>query len=169
MVMALSLVEDVLNRLRQRQEGVRTGIRSINGWEMEEAPGTCGQVQTCSVPGTPLTGVQVRAGEVEAVLAYVIRRFHTEVAELRDGDVTGWCPPGEVRDWLPESNLASGTAVRIHVRFFAPHVVGARTIVRELDGVVRWGGDDPEADESLFFIDAGPEAVMQVARRIREQ
>ncbi|SMD24046.1 hypothetical protein [Kibdelosporangium aridum] len=166
-------LQDVLDRLRDRHECVRTGTKSLNGWEMELAADAYGRIHTRPVPGTPLSGVQVRTGEVEAVLAYVIRRVHTGVIELRDGDVTGWCPPSAVKDWLPESNLASGTAVRIRqgTRFFAPQVVAARAIVSDLDGVVAWGGDHPSADQSLFFVDVEPDAVslLLAARRLRGQ
>ncbi|MCE7006892.1 hypothetical protein LWC34_29295 [Kibdelosporangium philippinense] len=164
-------LDNVLKRLRQRHDGVRTGLKSLNGWEMESAADTYGRIHTHPVPGTPLGGVQVRTGEVKTLLTYVIRRVHSEVIELRAGDVTGWCPPDAVDDLLPESNLASGTAIRIRLsnQLFAPQVVAARAIVRDLDRVVGWGGDDACADQSLFFIDVEPGAVSLslVAQRVR--
>ncbi|CAM5630015.1 Lipoprotein OS=Streptomyces antimycoticus OX=68175 GN=SSPO_062030 PE=4 SV=1 [Streptomyces antimycoticus] len=81
----------------------------------------------------------------------MIRRFHYEIDELRKGEVAGWRSPGTVRKGLPEGILASGTAVRIRPGHYPPGVKGGffpqqevvlRDILAELDGVVRWGGDD---------------------------
>lgn len=160
--------EDIRKALRryERNRGrVRSGKPSPNGWEMEKATDGGGSVWTRPVPGTPLDGVAVRIGAVEAVLVHVIRRFHYEIDQLRKGDVIGWRSPGKVRKGLPEGNQASGTAVRIRPEFYPVGTTGGffpsqllviRDILAELGGVVRWGGDDRYVDESLFYIDVKP-------------
>lgn len=173
-----SRLQEAIRRLQKRHDRVLTGKPSRNGWEMEKVADNRGNIYTRPVPGTPLDGVQVRMGDVETVLVHVIRRFHYEIDELRAGDVVGWRSPGAVRKWLAESNQASGTAVQIRpghypagVRggFFPLQQVVIRDILAELDGVVRWGGDDPQVDEALFSIDVKPgdDRLAQVANRIR--
>jgi hypothetical protein len=142
-----------------------TGILSSNGWEMEKITDVLGNIHTRPVPGTPLEGIPVRLGTVEVILVHLVRRFHYEVDQVARGEVTAWQPPGTVRRDRPESNLASGTAVRIRPghypagsrnNFFPRQLVVVRDILAELDGVVRWSGDDRRPDESLFSIDVPP-------------
>ncbi|MCX5610899.1 MULTISPECIES: hypothetical protein [unclassified Streptomyces] len=159
-------VRKATQRARQRRDRVLTGIPSKNGWEMEKVADDHGTIYTRPVPGTPLEGVTVRMGEVETVLVHLIRRFHYEIGELRRGDVVGWRSPGTVRKGLPESNQASGTAVQIRPDhypagarggFFPQQQLVIRDILAELDGVVRWGGDEGRwTDEALFSIDVKP-------------
>ncbi|MEU1849404.1 hypothetical protein ABZ499_09010 [Streptomyces sp. NPDC019990] len=171
-------VRDALRSAQDRTRRVLAGSRSRNGWEMENVADDGGTVFTRPVPGTPLRGVAVRMGDVETVLVHLVRRFHYEVDSLRRGDVVGWQDPKGLSRSRPESNLASGTAVRIrpgfHPRgerggFFPQQETVIRDILAELDGVVRWGGDDRTPDESLFSIDVAPgdEKLARVAARIR--
>ncbi|WP_432103422.1 hypothetical protein [Streptomyces sp. bgisy091] len=148
-----------------RNKRVLSGVPSKNGWEMEKLADDRGSVYTRPVPGTPLDGVRMRMGDVETVLVHVISRFHYEIDALRAGEVTGWEAPGSVRKGLTESNLASGTAVRIRPGSYPPGVRGGyfplqelvvRDILADCEGVVRWGGDDRKPDESLFSIDVPP-------------
>lgn len=173
-----SRVRDAVSSAQDRTRRVLAGTRSRNGWEMENVADDGGSVYTRPVPGTPLAGVAVRMGDVETVLVHLVRRFHYEIDPLRKGDVTGWHAPSDVRKGRPESNLASGTAVRVRpgtypagVRggFFPQQEVVIRDILAELDGVVRWGGDDRTPDESLFSLDVRPgdKRLAQVAARIR--
>lgn len=159
-------LEEEIRRLRQQHDRVLTGQPSHNGWEMEKVADDHGHIYTRPIPGTPLAGVQMRMADVETVLVHVIRRFHQDVEELRDGDVVGWRPPSTVRRWLPESNLASGTAVQIRPGhypagarggFFPLQQAAIRDILAELDGVVRWGGDDIAVAEALFYVNLGPD------------
>ncbi|GHF90325.1 MULTISPECIES: hypothetical protein [Amycolatopsis] len=170
--------EEEIKRRQPKQNDVLTGEPSHNGWEMEKVADGRGNVHTRPVPGTPLSGVQLRIGVVDAVLAHVIHRFHCDVDELRDTDVIGWHAPATVDPALPESNLASGTAVRIRPGhyppgsrggFYAPQVAAIRGIVADLGGVVRWGGDDGSVDEALFYIDVRPDdpRLPQTALRVR--
>ncbi|MFE1189326.1 hypothetical protein [[Kitasatospora] papulosa] len=163
---------------QERNKRVLSGVPSKNGWEMEKLADDRGSVYIRPVPGTPLEGVRMRMGDVETVLVHVITRFHYEIDALRAGDVDGWRAPGSVRKGLAESNLASGTAVRIRPGsypsgarggFFPLQELVIRDILAECEGVVRWGGDDRKPDESLFSIDVPPgdERLKKAAARIR--
>ncbi|MGR8007612.1 hypothetical protein [Streptomyces hypolithicus] len=154
-------VRRAVARAKARNKRVLADARSANGWEIEKAADQDGSIFTRPVPGVPLAGVQVRLGGPEEALGHVIQRFHYEIDELREGDVIGWRAPDQVGKSRPESNQASGTAVQIRPGFypagaqgnFFPHqVVVIRDILAELNGVIRWGGDDRVPDESLFYI-----------------
>ncbi|WP_328871579.1 hypothetical protein OHT76_16445 [Streptomyces sp. NBC_00287] len=171
-------VRDAARRALARAKRTKSGKPSPNGWEMELATDKGGAVWTRPVPGTPIEGVAVRIGDVETVLVHVIRRFHYEVDELRKGDVVGWRSPNAVRRGLAESNQASGTAVQIRPGhypsgvkggFFTPQQLVIRDILAELEGVVRWGGDDKRPDESLFYLDVKPDSPLlaKVVRKLR--
>ncbi|MFJ3975696.1 hypothetical protein [Streptomyces sp. NPDC090021] len=172
-------VRDAIKKAQEREKRVQTGIPSTNGWEMEKVADDHGSVYTRPVTGVPVGGIQMRMADVETVLVHVVRRFHYEVETLRGGDVTGWAQPDSVRKGLPESNLASGTAVRIRSGsypvgarggFYPLQEVTLRDILADCDGVVRWGGDDAKPDESLFYIDVRPgdERLGKVAAKIWE-
>ncbi|MCX4671000.1 hypothetical protein OG453_30635 [Streptomyces sp. NBC_01381] len=159
-------VREAVRRAQARTRRVMTGKASRNGWEMERVADDSGNIHTRPVPGTPLAGVAVRMGDAETVLVHVVRRFHYEIDTLRKGEVVGWRKPGQVRKGLPEGNQASGTAVQIRPGhyphgakggFFPRQLTVIRDILAELNGVVRWGGDDTKPDEALFYIDARPD------------
>ncbi|MFI7359219.1 twin-arginine translocation signal domain-containing protein [Streptomyces avidinii] len=147
---------------------------SANGWTIEKEANHVSTVWTRPVAGTGLQ-VDVRIGDVEAILVHVIRRFHYEVEQISRVDLVGWREIGGLRKDRPESNLASGTAVRIRPGasakggFFAPQELVLRDILADCEGVVRWGGDDKRVDESLFYIDCGPadERVRKTADKLR--
>jgi hypothetical protein len=171
-------VKDAVRNAQDRTRRVLAGGRSRNGWQMENVADDGGTIYTRPVPGTPLKGVAVRMGDVETVLVHLVRRFHYEVDTLRRGDVVGWHAPDKVRRGRAESNLASGTAVRIRPDYYPSGAKGGffpqqetviRDILAELDGVVRWGGDDRTPDESLFSIDVKPgdKRLAEAAARIR--
>ncbi|MET7357339.1 hypothetical protein ABZS76_02710 [Streptomyces sp. NPDC005562] len=156
---------------------VLTGKPSANGWEMEKVVDDGGSVWHRPVPGSGMSAA-IRIGDVEIALIHVIRRFLYEVDELRTGDIVGWRSPGKVHWGLSESNQASGTAVQIRPGHYPPGVRGGffphqelvvRDILADLEGIVRWGGDDTEPDESLFYLDVPPGdfRLPQVAGKIR--
>ncbi|WP_037672520.1 hypothetical protein [Streptomyces globisporus] len=153
----------------------RRPATSANGWTIQTNVDRDSQVWTRSVSGTGLT-VPVWIGDVETVLLHVVRRFHYEVEELHAGDLVGWRPAEEVRRRHPESNLASGTAVRIRPgagaqgSLFPLQTDTVRAVLADCAGVVRWGGDDKPVDESLFYIAVGPldTRLADLAARIRE-
>ncbi|MEU5084257.1 MULTISPECIES: hypothetical protein [Streptomyces] len=160
------------------RDRVTTGEPSLNGWEMEKSADDGGNVWTRPVLGTPLDGVQIRMGDVETVLVHTIQRFHYEIDTLRPGDVGGWQHPAKIRKGLAESNLASGTAIQIRPGFypsgqrggyFPNQLVIVRDILADLEGVVRWGGDDKKADEALFYITVKPGNghLVKVADKLR--
>ncbi|MGW6056023.1 hypothetical protein [Streptomyces sp. NPDC055189] len=166
-----------LRRLKDRRRRNLTGRPSANRWDMQKAVDAGGDIAMCPVPGTMLN-VAVRKGDTESILVHVIRRFHYEVDELREGDVIGWRAPGTVRKGLPEGNQASGTAVQIRPGHYPTGVKGGfflhqeiviRDILGELEGTVRWAGDDPKPDESLFYIDVPPgdTRLNRVAAKLR--
>lgn len=136
-------------------------LTSLNGWIVEDHINRVSTVWTRSVAGTGLK-FDVRIGDVEEILLHLIRRFHYEVDEIPQGQLVGWTPLERLKKNLPESNLASGTAVRIrpgaHAKggFFPLQEAALRDILADCKGVVRWGGDDARVDESLFYIDTEP-------------
>ncbi|MER6770918.1 twin-arginine translocation signal domain-containing protein [Streptomyces bacillaris] len=159
------VVRRAVKRAQARNKRVLDDSRSTNGWEIERTADQDGSIFTRPVPGVPLAGVQVRLGPAEDVLVHVIQRFHYEIDELREGDVVGWRAPDHVPTNRPESALASGTGVQIRSNFYPvgarggyfPHqVMVVRDILAELNGVIRWGGDDRTPDESLFYIAVKP-------------
>ncbi|MEU9457751.1 twin-arginine translocation signal domain-containing protein [Streptomyces sp. NPDC058322] len=158
-------IREAARRALERRRRTRDGRHSPNGWEMEVATDQGGTVWARPVPGTPIGHVAVRIGDAETVLVHVIRRFHYEVDALRKGDVVGWRKPNAVHRGLAEANQASGTAVQIRPGhyplgakggFFPQQQIVIRDILAELEGVVRWGGDDKRPDESLFYLDVKP-------------
>ncbi|MFG2429050.1 hypothetical protein [Streptomyces sp. NPDC048590] len=148
---------------------------SVNGWPLVDEPNHVSSVWTRPVPGTGLD-FDVRIGDAEAILLHVIRRFHYEVEQLGRADLVGWQAIHSVNEKLPESNLSSGTAVRIRPGaaaeggFFPLQEIVLRDILAECEGMVRWGGDDLPVDESLFYLDRGPSdpTVRQLAARFRK-
>ncbi|WP_412738110.1 hypothetical protein [Krasilnikovia sp. MM14-A1259] len=147
---------------------------SANGWTIQANADHDSQVWTRPVEGTGLS-VAVWIGDVETILLHVVRRFHYEIEEIPRIDLAGWREIGTLHKGLPESNLASGTAVRIRPGaaakggFFPLQELVLRDILAECEGVVRWGGDDRTVDESLFYLAAGPHdtRVAKVAGKLR--
>ncbi len=147
---------------------------SANGWPLEKEANHVSTVWTRPVPGTGHK-LDIRIGDAEAILLHVIRRYHYEVEQLNPGDLAGWQRIGTLDEKLPESNLASGTAVRIRPAavaegsLFPLQEITVRDILADCEGVVRWGGDDKKVDESLFYLGHGPDSteVRDVARRLR--
>ncbi|MBQ0829321.1 hypothetical protein [Streptomyces tagetis] len=171
-------IRRAVRRANARNKRILTDSRSANGWEIENTVDQDGTIYTRPVPGVPLSGVQVRLGDPEEVLVHVVQRYHYEIDALRDGDVIGWRAPGQIRKNRPESNQASGTAVQIRPNFYPVGVTGGffpqqvtvvRDILAELNGVVRWGGDDRTPDESLFYLTVKPEdpRLAKAAQKIR--
>lgn len=169
-------VREGVARAEARNERLLTGARSANGWAIEAAADQGGSIATRPVPGTPVTDLQVRLGAPETVLVHLVRRFHYEIAELQPGEAVGWTAPDGLRG--PARNLASGTAVRVRPGHFPPGTKGGyfplelavlRDILAELQGVVRWGGDDRAVDEALFYLAVGPDdtRLAAVAERLR--
>jgi hypothetical protein len=147
---------------------------SLNGWALEKEANHVSTVWTRPVPGTGLE-LDIRIGDVEVILLHVIRRFHYEIEQLTGIDLAGWRQIDDLKENRPESNLASGTAVLIRPGasarggLFPLQLLTLRDVLADCEGVVRWGGDDSPVDESLFYIDRGPddELIREVADRLR--
>lgn len=147
---------------------------SLNGWTIEKEANHVSTVWTRPIAGTGLS-LDIRIGDAEAILVHVIRRFHYEIQELRQLDLAGWRAISGLRKDLPESNLASGTAVLIRPgagakgSLFPLEELALRDILADCEGTVRWGGDDTEVNESLFYIAYGPhdQRVRLLADRLR--
>ncbi|MEV8023061.1 twin-arginine translocation signal domain-containing protein [Streptomyces sp. NPDC086554] len=148
---------------------------SANGWSLEKEANHVSTVWTRPVPGTSLK-LDIRIGDAEAILLHVIRRFHYEVEQLHPGDLVGWQRIDKLSENLPESNLASGTAVRIRPgaaakgSMFPLQEIVVRDILADCESVVRWGGDDNPVDEALFYLDRSPDShqVRDLARKLRQ-
>ncbi|KQX81288.1 MULTISPECIES: hypothetical protein [Streptomyces] len=147
-----------------------SGAKSANGWPVLE------EAELFRIEGSGRS-VRLAGGDAAVILLHVARRFHYEIDQLRDGDVTGHSTTrGAIQDY--ESNYLSGTALAIRPLAYPvgakgglyPHeLVVVRDILAELDGVVGWGGDLPTPKESHFELAYGPghPKVKGVARTIR--
>lgn len=160
---------------REIERRIRTGATSANGWPMEKGADIGGAIWTRPVPGSDLQ-VAVRMGDVEAVLVYVVRRYHYEVDTLRPGEVVGF-RSGAPRTG-PASNYGSGTAVAIRPGWYPPGTTGdlrphQRSVIADIvgscRGVVRWGGAFRTPHEAHFQIAVGPDdpRLVEVADLVR--
>jgi hypothetical protein len=103
---------------------------------------------------------------------------HLEVEKLVPGWCWGWAYRA-VRAGSTLSNHASGTAADVNAPVhplgkrgtFAPKQRDQiRSILRDVDNVVRWGGNyNGRPDEMHFEINAGPAMVARVAARLRNR
>ncbi|MFF9396576.1 hypothetical protein [Streptomyces griseoluteus] len=149
---------------------------TANGWPVQDNTDRDSQVWTRAVAGTGLS-VPVWIGDPEAILLHVVRRFHYEVETLHSPDLAGWQQDNGLDMAKSESNLASGTAVRIRPgaaakgSLFPLQELVIRDVLADCQGVVRWGGDDKQADESLFYLDCGPDDTLihTVATKLRAE
>lgn len=137
-------------------------------------------IETATVPGTPVQ-LPIRKGDVTAVLLYVAERFHKEVQPLR----AGWCWGYAYRPVRGQtttlSNHASGTAIDLNAPNFprgvrtsscmtAKQIAACRKIVRDCDGVIRWGGDYHTTPDAMHFeIDANVTRLAALARKIESE
>lgn len=142
--------------------------RSQNGWPVYE---------TAPSATTPYITGRVRPGDVDVVLTWLGKQFNERVEHIRKDWSWGWAPRPVRGSATVYSNHASGTAndfnAPAHVLgkrgTFTPKQVSAiRAILRELEGVIRWGGDySGRADEMHFEVVANAAAVNRVADKIR--
>ncbi|MGF1431431.1 M15 family metallopeptidase [Kitasatospora sp. LaBMicrA B282] len=147
------------------------GDRSANGWPvLATAPSRriegAGEVSLALADGAPTT-----------VLLHVARRFHYEVRALTQDQATGHRSTREVAaDY--ESNHLSGTAIALCPQLYPVRAAGGlfpyellvvRDILADLEGVVRWGGDEPVPKESHFQLDVPPDHpdLGRVAAKLR--
>ncbi len=147
---------------------------SQNGY----SAGDRSMIATYTIPGT-LQRIPLRRGDTATALLYVAGRFHREVEPIR----VGWCWGYAVRNIRGSatavSNHASGTAVDLNAPAHPLGVATARTftsakaaavqkILRECDGVIRWGGNYQGRQDAMHFEVVGsPGQVAALAARIR--
>ena len=140
---------------------------SQNGWP----------VYTSSAGLEPLSWItgRVRPGAVHKIFDYLARRFNAEVERVTVGHSWGYAYRA-IRGATTISNHASATAIDLNApkhplgavnTFSSAERAAIRRILRDLDGVVRWGGDYAgRKDEMHFEINASSAAVAKVAARL---
>ncbi|MBV2156555.1 hypothetical protein RZ50_027370 [Kitasatospora sp. SUK 42] len=143
-----------------------------NGWPVID------QAATQHLEGAYGVEFAVRDGDAATLLTHLARRYHYEIRTLAAGDVTGHT--AELTTAAPyESNYRSGTAIAILPRlypagasggFFSNELTVIRDILADLEGTVKWGGDEALPKESHFQIDLPPNdpRVRKVAAKIRQ-
>jgi len=143
--------------------------RSQNGWIVFDSP------PPATMPH--ITG-RIRPGDVDVIFTYLSDRFDSEVEKIRKDWSWGWAKRNVRGSTSTISNHASATAIDLN----APaHVLGKRNtfsneqerriraILRDLEGVVRWGGDyQNRADEMHFEIVSNAATAKRVADKIRK-
>lgn len=150
---------------------------SQNGWPLIWDSSV---LDRSTIPGTSRT-IELRSGAVRTVLDYLCAQFHRRVESLDEPqrDDWGWARPVPIPGSTDYSNHGSGTAVDLNATrhpwgvrgtFTPAQIAEIRTILRELGGVVRWGGDyTDKADEMHFEIDAPAATVERVAQIVRPE
>lgn len=147
------------------------GRTTANGWPVVAA------APSHRVEGAGGVRFGALDGDVATVLTHVVRRYHYEIHTLGTTEVTGHTAARAVAAPY-ESNYLSGTAIAIRpllypVRardgFFPHELVVVRDILADLEGVVKWGGDESTAKESHFQIDVRPgdSGLRRVAAKLR--
>lgn len=143
-------------------------VVSQNGWTVVPVS-TSGDL----VPLVWITG-RVRAGDVHTLLAYLCRRFHTEVEPIDRAASWGYAYRPIRGTVSSVSNHSSGTAVDLNAPKHPLGKVGTFTyeqhdaiddILEDLDGVIRWGGHYAGRKDEMHFEVVGSTA--QVAAAVR--
>jgi D-alanyl-D-alanine carboxypeptidase-like protein len=169
-------IDEQGERVQQAQAQAQTGPVSQNGWPVNPPRGMR------TVPGTNVR-LNVANGPAGDVLMHVAQQVHNRVENIELDHPTehvddDWgYAERNVRGSNAISNHASATAIDLNA---GRHDLGARgtytpaqvteihSILGEVDGVVRWGGDyTGRLDEMHFEINATPEEVARVAERLR--
>lgn len=156
-------------------------ITSYNGWTASQNPADFGGLDNRDVPGAP--GIKlapgVRAGDAATVLFYVAAQLHKRVepgvmpgcwgysyrASKNSAALLSTHSSATGFDWNAprHPNGKSGT-------FTKAQVAEIGKIIREVDGVVYWGGGGWGAgtwDEMHFELSDPPAKVAKVAARLR--
>lgn len=148
---------------------------SQNGWSVISST----QLNRSAFPGTSVVPVPgVRAGDVATVLHYVGTQFNNRVEALVNPGCWGYANR-TISGSSDISNHASGTAIDLNAprhplgkrgTFSSAQVARIREILRECDGVIRWGGDySSRADEMHFEIVGNATQVANTARKLTNQ
>jgi hypothetical protein len=118
--------------------------------------------------------------DISGAFQYLIDQFHARVESLDEHYQDDWSYHyREVRGGGPLSNHASATAVDLNATqhplgvggnmgFTTKQIAEVRQILRELSGVIRWGGDySGRKDGHHFEIAASPAAVKAAVARLQ--
>lgn len=148
-------------------------VNSQNGWTASPDRAQI-DVQPFAAFGVQFPG-GVRAGSVADVLGHVATEFHARVEPL----VEGWCWGHNYREVAGSpvvSNHGSGTAIDVNAprhplgqsgTFTTAQKRAIRSILKQVDGVVRWGGDySGRKDEMHFEINGSQADVDRVAAKL---
>lgn len=150
---------------------------SYNGWPASTDPAKIG-IKPFAVAGRSFPG-GVKGGSVHWVLKYVAAQMHVRVESLYTGiDKDDW--GYSYRQNRNANNLSchsSGTAIDVNATehpngqrntFTYAQVLEIRKILKEVGGVVRWGGDFSDTkDEMHFEIKSNATAVAAVAKKLQ--
>ena len=144
-----------------------------NGWPASPNKHTIGVIPF-SVNGVSFPG-GVKSGDVHTVLHYVAREFDKRVEPLRPGECWGYAYR-DVRGGTSLSNHSAACAIDCNApahplgkrgTFSESQVEAIRTILLEVFGVVRWGGNFSRPDEMHFEVVGTHAEVAEAARRLR--
>lgn len=147
-------------RAKTASKGFKKAVRSQNGWTVQPAMDGFGLIQVRTPLGVS-GDVLVRVGEPESILLDLIRRVHYYISEIQPDELSGWYWSSDVKLNTPESNFLSGTAIRIRPGARVDAYTSAeeqvlRTILQTYDGLIGWGGDFPNPDQSVFYLVDSP-------------
>ncbi|HCG55315.1 MULTISPECIES: peptidoglycan-binding protein [Brevibacterium] len=133
-------------------------------------------IASYAVPGGKLA---MRKGDVATVLAYVAKRFHSEVEALKWPGNWGYAERPIRGSSTTLSNHASGTAIDLNApqhplgtspnaNFSSSQITKIHRILNDCDGVLRWGGDYRGRKDPMHVeINKGTAAVRSLAKKIR--
>lgn len=156
-------------------------MQSQNGWSASSSLA----IRALVVAGESFSPGIRDDDDVETVLRYVAEQVHERVepivrSDWHQADDWGFYYRANANDPNSLSNHSSGTAfdynatrhpngVPTSQTFTAAQVAEIHTILRELDGAVRWGGDYTGTPDAMHFeINTTPAALATVAGRIRQ-
>ncbi|MFS0702981.1 hypothetical protein AB6N23_00520 [Cellulomonas sp. 179-A 9B4 NHS] len=134
-----------------------------------------GALRTVPVEGSGLR-VRLLGGDAATVLTHVARRFHYEVRPVTSFE--GHRPAPEGDDSARALHHAAGTAVHVDPSAYPvgvggtlhPHETTAlRAVLADCDGLVVWGGDDPDVPcegHLRLAVPADDPAVHALAERL---
>lgn len=153
--------------------------RSQNGWSASPSLST--------VVIEPVKGCRLRVRNnknVIAIFTYLVQQFHERVDDVtrpHPADDWGFYYRANVNSPNELSNHSSGTAIDLDAtehpngvstsRTFTPkQIAEVHEILRELDGVVRWGGDYTRTADAMHFeINVRPGRLRSVGRKLRKK
>lgn len=148
---------------------------SYNGWSASPNPADFGGLTQIVVAGENFPP-GVRAGDVATVFQYLAEQLHKRVEPIvrtdwHQGDDWGYSFRPNVNNPSQLSCHASGTAIDYNATrhpngkhgTFGPTAVGSiRDILRELRGVVFWGGDFAGTKDEMHFEICKPAADVRI-------